>query len=265
MRMRELLGTHDVALITLDTLRYDVACEVLARGRAPNFQRLLPNGRWELRHTPGSFTYAAHHAFFAGFFPTPARANRSARPFAVRFPRSATTGDGTYVFDAPDIVAGLRGLGYRSICIGGTGFFSKENSLGRVLPDLFDESHWERGFGVTEARSTERQVALADRILGDLPANRRAFLFLNVSAIHQPNRHYLPGAEHDSPVTQAAALEYVDGALGPLFAALRRRGPTACFVFSDHGTAYGDDGYRGHRLAHRCVWEVPYAEFVLSA
>jgi hypothetical protein len=182
----------------------------------------------------------------------------------LRFARSTTIGDDTCVLDAPNIVAGLRGVGYLCVCIGGTGFFSKENALGRVLPDLFDESHWERAFGVTDSRSTERQVALAQRILADLPATRRVFLFLNVSAIHQPNRHYLPGAEQDSPATQAAALEYVDGALAPLFAALRRRGPAACFVFSDHGTAYGDDGYRGHRLAHSCVWNVPYAEFVLS-
>jgi|GEM_PF-4288067 hypothetical protein len=29
------------------------------------------------------------------------------------------------------------------------------------------------------------------------------------------------------------------------------------------GTAYGEDGYHGHRLAHPVVWTVPYAEVVL--
>jgi arylsulfatase A-like enzyme len=55
----------------------------------------------------------------------------------------------------------------------------------------------------------------------------------------------------------------VDGELGRLFDALRNRGKTFCMVFSDHGTAYGEDGYEGHRLAHEVVWNVPYREFIL--
>jgi len=90
------------------------------------------------------------------------------------------------------------------------------------------------------------------------------FLFLNVSAIHQPNRFYLPGATADDRRTHAAALEYVDAQLPPLFEAFRARGPSHWIVCSDHGTAYGDDGWHGHRLAHPVVWEVPYAEWVLS-
>ena len=30
-----------------------------------------------------------------------------------------------------------------------------------------------------------------------------------------------------------------------------------------HGTAYGEDGFTGHRLGHEVVWTVPYAQFVL--
>ena len=68
---RALVGSHDILLITLDTLRYDVARDMLAAGRTPNLAALLPGGQWEQRHSPGSFTYAAHQAFFAGFLPTP--------------------------------------------------------------------------------------------------------------------------------------------------------------------------------------------------
>ena len=42
-----------------------------------------------------------------------------------------------------------------------------------------------------------------------------------------------------------------------------KRGPWLVVICSDHGTAYGEDGYTGHRLAHPVVWDVPYAEFVL--
>jgi hypothetical protein len=259
-----LIGTCDVLLLTLDTLRYDVAVAALREGRTPNLAAVIPGGGWEQRHSPGSFTYAAHQAFFAGFLPTPASPGRHPRLFAVRFDGSETTGPRTCVLDAPDIVAGLAGRGYHTVCIGGVGFFNRQNPLGNVLPGLFAESHWRPEFGVTDVASTANQVAFACVRLAELPIDRRVLLFLNVSAIHQPNCCYLSGATADSPASQAAALAYVDAQLPPLFGALRRRGPALCVVCSDHGTAYGEDGFHGHRLAHPIVWTVPYAEFLLT-
>lgn len=261
---RRLVGTHDILLVTLDTLRYDVARDALAGGRAPNLAAVLPGGRWEERHSPGSFTYAAHHAFFAGFLPTPPGPGPHPRLFAARFAGSETTTARTYIFDAPDIVAGLAGQRYHTVCIGGVGFFNKQTPLSRVLPGLFAESHWDRRLGVTDARSTEHQVRLAAAILGRLPPDRRVFLFVNVSALHQPNCIFTPGATEDTIETHAAALAYVDGWLPLLFAALRRRGPALAIICSDHGTAYGEDGYVGHRVGHPVVWTVPYAEFILE-
>ena len=260
-----LLGTHDVVLVTLDTLRYDVAAACLDAGRTPTLAALLPGGRWEERHSPGSFTLAAHAAFFAGFLPTPASPGPHPRLFAVRFPGSETTTASTAVFDAPDIVSGFAGRGYHTLCVGGVGFFNKLSPLGAVLPGLFAESVWRPEFGVTDPDSTANQARWIVERLAALPADRRVFLFLNVSAIHQPNRFYLPGAEHDSLASHAAALAYVDRQLPALFAALRRRGPALCVVCSDHGTAYGEDGFTGHRLAHPVVWTVPYAEFLLAS
>lgn len=263
MNARELIGVADVLFVTLDTLRYDVARDALAAGSTPHLARALRPGGWEERHTPGSFTYAAHHAFFAGFLPTPAVPGPHPRLFAAEFEGSETTSERTCVFDAPDIVSGLAARGYHTACVGGVGFFNKQTPLGRILPGLFDESHWEPSFGVTEPRSTEHQVRRAVEIIARVPPDRRLFLFLNVSAIHQPNRMYLPGAERDSLASHAAALAYVDGQLPPLFASLARRDATLVILCSDHGTAYGEDGHHGHRVAHGVVWTVPYAEFVL--
>jgi hypothetical protein len=260
----QLVGTHDVLFITLDTLRYDVAVELYAVGRTPHLAAVLPPGGWEKRHTPGSFTYAAHAAFFAGFLPTPARPGKHPRPFALRFPGSETIAGGTAVFDAPDLVTGFRRRGYYSICVGGVGFFNKLSPLGAVFPSLFDESHWSPELGVTDPDSTEHQVNLALGRVARVPPGRRVFLFLNVSAIHQPNRFYRPGTATDCLASHAAALEYVDRHLGRLFAGLARRGAWLVVACSDHGTAYGEDGYTGHRLAHPAVWDVPYAEFILS-
>jgi hypothetical protein len=259
-----LVGSHDFLFLTLDTLRYDVARDRLAAGRTPNLARLV--GTWEERHSPASFTYAAHHAFFAGFTPTPVDASAArdrVRPFAVAFPGSETTGPRTLVLDAPDLVTGLAARGYHTLCIGGVGFFNLRSPLGRVLPGLFSEAHWSDALGVTEPRSTEHQVALAVERIRALDPTRRLFLFLNVSAIHQPNAHYLPGATTDSVESHGAALEYVDRALAPLFDALTARAPLFAILCSDHGTAYGEGGYRGHRVAHPVVWTVPYAEVLL--
>ncbi len=248
------LGAVDILWITLDTLRYDVAVQEWASGGTPFLRALVPAG-WERRHTPASFTFAAHASFFAGFLPTPAAPGPHARPFALAFAGSETIGPATVVFDAPDIPAGLRAAGYHTACIGGTGFFNRETPLGNVLPAMFDEAHWDPSLGVTDPGSTGHQVDLALRIQQD---RARLFLFINVSAIHQPNRHHLPGATHDDVHTHAAALRYVDGQLRRLFDGLTR--PTAWILTSDHGTCYGEDGFTGHRIGHPVVWTVPYAE-----
>lgn len=259
-----LVGSHDILFITLDTLRYDVAQDELAKGNTPVFKALLPGQRWEMRHSPGSFTYAAHHAFFAGFLPTPADNPRQARLFAARFGGSETSDEATCVFDHPTLVEGLAARGYHTACIGGTGFFNKQTPLGSVLPGLFAESHWSPMLGVTGRDSAQHQVELAIDILSRTPREQRLFLFVNISAIHQPNYFYVSGAQEDNRETHGAALAYVDTQLEPLFQAVASRAPTLCIVCSDHGTAYGEEGLHGHRLAHRTVWEVPYAEFVIA-
>jgi hypothetical protein len=271
--MNEICRTHNVVMLVLDTLRYDVAEAEMASGRTPHFARLLPHG-WEKRHSPGNFTYAAHQAFFAGFLPTSIEPRANAiRLFAARFAGSETTGPETKTFDAPDIVTGFRAEGWRTICIGGVGFFNQQTPLGRVLPGLFEESFWEPRFGVTEPNSALHQFEFAAQKLAE-PASRLrpTFLFINVSALHQPNCFYLEKAEAPSPErandsleSHAAALRYVDSQFPVLLNALAHTGrPTFFLVLSDHGTAYGEDGWHGHRVAHPVVWTVPYGEAIVG-
>lgn len=262
--MNQIVGTHDILLITLDTLRYDVARDLLALGRTPNLAAVLPESGWEERHSPGNFTYAAHHAFFAGFLPTPTTPGVHPRSLALRFEGSATTTERTCLLDGSNIVSGLAAKGYHTVCIGGVGFFNKLNPLSNVLPSLFAESYWSPELGVTNPNSTENQVAIAQKILAQTPKNQPLFLFINISALHQPNYFYLPGAKTDTIASHAAALEYCDRQLAKLWEAVRERASTFCILCSDHGTTYGEDGYTGHRLSHPLVWTVPYAEFILS-
>jgi hypothetical protein len=261
--MNQLCRSHDLLLLVLDALRYDVASAEWSAGRTPNLSQLLPDG-WEERHSPGNFTYAAHQAFFAGFLPTPASPETShARRFAAQFAGSETTGPGTKVFDAPDIVTGLRAEGWRTICIGGVGFFNRQNPLSRVLPGLFEEAYWETCFGVTHPDSTRCQFEFAEKKLLE-GSDRPTFLFINVSALHQPNYFYLAGEGPDTLQSHAAALRYVDAQLPVLLRGLtQKRRPTFCMLTSDHGTTYGEDGWTGHRLGHPLVWTVPSGEAIV--
>jgi Sulfatase len=263
LNINRMVGTHDILFLTFDTLRYDVAHALLEQGRLPNLAQFLPQG-WEARHSPGSFTYAAHHAFFAGFLPTPIAPGNHPRPFVLTFEGSTSIAPETCVLNAATIPEGLAQKGYRTICIGGVGFFNQRNPLGCVLPNMFQERYWSPDMGVSDPHSTENQVRLACDRLNALTIHQRVFLFINLSALHQPNYFYLPGATEDSLESHAAALEYIDHALRPLWTTCQNRAPTLAILCSDHGTTYGEDGYIGHRCAHPVVWTVPYAEFVIT-
>lgn len=258
--MNSWIGRANILFITLDTLRLDVARRVYEENKIPNLATYLPNG-WEERHTPGSFTYAAHHAFFAGFLPTPLGPGPHPRLFAAQFAGSESCTSDTFTFQEATLPEALKSRGYKTICIGGTGFFNHRNELSKVLPSLFEEAHWSEELGVTCPDSPRNQVRTALDCLDR--TKDLVFLFLNISAIHQPNWFYSLKSGPDTLESHGAALAAVDKALAPLFEKLKQRGPTFCIVCSDHGTAYGEDGYSGHRCGHEVVWSVPYAEFVL--
>lgn len=260
--MNEIVGSCDILFITLDTLRYDVAVEEMREGRTPNIARIIPDG-WEKRHSPGSFTYASHCAFFAGFLPTPAKPGVHERLFSLKFAGSETTGSSTYSFDTENIIEGFEQEGYATFCIGGVGFFKKENPLSCVLPNMFQESYWQKEFGVTDPHSTQNQVTCALNILKK--RSEKLFLFMNISALHQPNYFYLAEATSDTIHSHAAALRYIDTQLEPLFEALAKRArDTFAIITSDHGTTYGEDGFTGHRLAHENVWNIPFATALIK-
>ncbi|KAA2240893.1 sulfatase-like hydrolase/transferase [Chitinophaga agrisoli] len=266
LNMKELARHMHILFITLDSLRYDAAIALFRDHQTPNFRQYCPEG-WQLCHSPGSFTYAAHHAFFAGFLPTPATPGKTPRLFAAQFAGSETTGEDTLVFETADIVTGFAGMGFRTVCIGGVGFFNKQTALGSVLPALFQESYWDRSYGVTDPDATRRQFSKAVEVLdSNDQKNQQLFMFINVSAIHQPNYFYhTPVKTADTLDSHKAALRYVDSQLPLLLDAFaQQQRDTFCIICSDHGTAYGEDGYSGHRIGHPSVWEVPMASFVIK-
>ncbi len=266
VNMNHIVGSHHIIFMTLDSLRYDVAQQAWAEGLTPNLSKFLPENGWERCHTPGNFTYPAHQAFFSGFLPTPASPGKHPRLFASRFPGATTTVDETFVCEQPNIAEGLAAQGYHTVCIGGVGFFNKTTPLSSTFTDMFIESHWQESFGVTAPDSAQTQINFATEHVKQLVNHQKLFLFINISAIHQPNYFYLDNADHrtrkDSVKSQQAALRYVDSQLPTLFNAIRDSGPLFSIVCSDHGEAYGEDGFHGHRLNHEVVLTVPYTHFV---
>ncbi|MFE1749583.1 STM4013/SEN3800 family hydrolase [Streptomyces anandii] len=250
-------GTN-VLFVTLDSLRYDVAASALVRGMTPRLAKALPGGNWERRHTPGTFTLPAHMAFFSGFLPKLPRPVQPPRLWECRPPAFKQVSAETFQFDAGNILDGLSHEGYRTACVGGVTYFSRQTPLGSVLPSLFDEDHWRPEFSSPEADSTRHQVDQALAVADHHAGRRPLFLFVNVSATHVPHGHYV-GSSNDTTASQAAALSYADAHLGRLLDGLAQRGRWLVIMCSDHGDAYGDDGYQGRGVAHPVVFNVPFA------
>ncbi|MCH2207107.1 MAG: STM4013/SEN3800 family hydrolase [Lentisphaerales bacterium] len=260
--MNQVVKSHNVLFMTFDTLRFDVADELCKSGRTPNLSRLF-NSNWQKRHSPGSFTYASHQAFFAGFLPTPATPGLHPRLFACAFEGSATSDQNTLLFEEENIIKGFAQLGFKTVCIGGVGFFKKNNGLSSVIPNMFDESYWNNSLGVTCKESPQNQFNLAAEIINN-SRDTPMFLFINLSALHQPNNIYLNPDLKDSKESHAAALVYIDSQLPLLESALKSHGNWFSIFTSDHGTTYGEDGFTGHRLSNEHVWTVPYKEFFIG-
>lgn len=199
-------------------------------------------------------------AFFSGFLPKLPQPEQPPRLWECRPPAFKRVSPGTFVFDAPNLLEGLTQHGYRSVCIGGVTYFSRETPLCSVLPDMFDEDHWRPEFCSPEPDSTRHQVdhALA---IADAYTARPLFLFVNISATHVPHGHYT-GDRTDTRASQGAALAYTDAHLARLITTLTSRQQWLIIMCADHGDAYGDDGSHGRGIAHPAVMNVPFAAMV---
>ena len=266
MDMNRVVGTHDILMLCFDTLRYDVSKAEEAAGGTPVLNS--HGGLWEKRHAPGNFTYPSHFAIFAGFLPSPAEPHSLRSRKWLFFPVQAGTGrippKGSYPFTEATFVQSLANKGYETICIGGVNFFSKRNELGRVFPSYFTKSYWLPTFGCTAPDSTEKQIDFALKKLENYSADKRIFMYINFSAIHYPNCHYVKGKTKDDKESHAAALRYIDSQLPRLFEVFQKRADTLVIALSDHGACYGEDGYENHCISHETVYTVPYKHFILT-
>jgi hypothetical protein len=264
INMKEIVGSHDILFICLDTLRWDVAFEEQEEGRTPILNQY---GKWRKSNAPGNFTYPSHHAMFAGFLPSSLEPIPLPKQERLFFPRNIGLGShapkNSFAFEGDNFVEGLAHVGYETICIGGVAFFDKRSPIGKVFPSMFKQSYWKPKFSCAVKESFTNQLATALKVLATTEADKRVFMYINIDAIHYPNYFYVDGENKDSRQTHAAALHYVDSLLPELFSAFERRGKTFVIACSDHGTCYGEDGFTFHGFNHEIVNTVPYKHFVL--
>ncbi len=264
VNMNEIVGTHDILFICLDTLRYDVAKEEEDKNETPVLNQYGP---WKKCHAPGNFTYPSHFAMFSGFLPSPAEPTPLLQREMLFFPKGIGMGgkapEEAFVFEGATFIGGLEKVGYETYCIGGVAFFNKRSDIGRVLPNMFKHSYWNPSFGCPVKESFDNQIDFIRRKLSEVSKEQRVFMYVNIDAIHYPNFFYVDGAKEDSKETHAAALRYVDQRLEGLFDVFRKRGKTFVIACSDHGTCYGEDGYHFHCLSHEITYTVPYKHFII--
>ncbi len=271
--MNQVVGSHHIVFLCLDALRYDVAKEAEEMGATPVLHSF---GSWIKCQAVGNFTYPAHQAMFAGFFPCVSDAKNHRQRIQLFFPENVGMGrrapQGVYGFRQENFIKALEEEGYTTCCIGGVSFFDKRSGLGSVLPACFQQSFWNPAFAPVVPESTENQVDFAVRWLSEQQDHSKIFLYMNISAIHYPNYFYLeqndgrlpvPAYGRDTKESHAAALHYVDSQLERLFATLKERGKTFVICCSDHGTCYGEDGCYSHGINHPMVNTIPYQHFFL--
>lgn len=265
INMNEIVGSHHILFVCLDTLRYDVAYKEQEEQGTPVLNQY---GQWRKCQAPGNFTYPSHQAMFAGFFPIDEEITDMKMREKLFFSEDIGMGrkapEGAFNFKGSNIIQGLENEGYETYCIGGVSFFDKRTDIGKVMPGYFMHSDWKPSFGCKVKESATHQVDFALHKLESAPAEKKIMMYINISALHYPNYFYIPGEKQDSVETQAAALRYVDGELGRLFQAFQQKGDTFVICCSDHGTCYGEDGVLYHGVNHPIVNTVPYKHFILK-
>ena len=238
-------------ILTLDACRYDTAI----KAHTPNFNYY---SRWHLCYSRAIYTLPSHIAFFqSGHLPNyyEGRYAYNSRPFFRANLEWTVHRNPMYVVpESENLIQGFRKLDYRTIGVGGVGWFNMEYETSALWNNYFDEFYRYRTFSELDLNGFENQIKFLRTLL--LQEEKKLFLFVNVAATHFPYRN-IEGHEG-----QIKALEYIDEHINKLLNLLPR--PIHCFIFSDHGEVFGEDGLEdGHRTYHLKVMEVPMMDFIL--
>ena len=255
----------NICIITLDSLRYDIAIKSYKTGKTSNIARY---GKWEKCQAHGDNTLPSHVALFQGG-QVPYSLEKGNKYYfeTFRFFKPELNWDrkkeAVYLLpEADSIPKSFELLGYETIGIGGVDWFNSNHLTSKSLwfPHsdyndfylYFKQFYWYPHFNQNEKESFRNQLKLCKRL--DLDQYERLFFFINISSTHIPYHRGGGGLQG-----QKAELEYFDF-LFPKFVELMPK-PCHFLIMSDHGTCFGDDELWGHGFGHPKVWEVPVLDF----
>lgn len=244
---------ENIAIITIDSLRFDVA----VKARTPNFESL--GEPWHCVGAHGTYTLPSHISMFHnGYFPNNNRPEIQG-PYndkKIRMFRSALeTPAGMAIVhptssECPNIVRGFAEQGYRTVGVGGVDWFRLDRPQSSFWKgNYFDEFYHHLTFTSENRDAFQHQINYCKLL--DLNAKKRPlFFFLNISSTHAPYRN-----GPYSVAGQIDAFEYVDSLILDLIDLLPR--PLHLIICSDHGDCFGEDELWGHGIYHSKVMEVP--------
>lgn len=253
----------NIAIITLDSLRYDVAKKANTPVLSGIFSKY--GVKWEKAYAQGTFTLPSHISMFqAGKLPE----NRNSKlpflnrkilaPFSVSLPWERNRKALYNLPEGENLVKSFRKKGYDTIGIGGVAWFSNEMATSKFWgQQYFEKFYWDKKFLPKEKESFKNQLELIEDIFLNRKKERPYFFFLNIASTHSPFMYF--GFSKNG---QSRALEKIDLLFPVLFDNLPR--PCHVFIMADHGECFGEDGLWGHGFYHPKVMEIPFAEFILS-
>jgi hypothetical protein len=228
----------DVALVSIDTLRYDaVRGEGRMRATTPTLDALMQSGRafeQATAHVP--LTLPSHSTVFTGRLP-PQLALHDNAPFPLRR-------------DVPTLATILSAHGYATAAVLGGQPLSEGCGLERGFERYDSPPRGRTGasrFGERDAK------AVTDAALGLLKGaagGRRRFVFVHYFDCHQPYDpppEFLHGDPQDPIDRYRGEVAFVDHELARVVEALRAlKRRWLLVLFADHGEGLGDHGEETH-------------------
>jgi hypothetical protein len=182
-------------------------------------------------YTQATYTLPSHVSMFYGIFPDN-RASEEAyynrRLFKwVEFDRKtdASRQKGLVFNNASNMITGFESFGYKTIGIGGVGWFDNRYQSTNIWKDtFFQEFHYNTTFHETSLNSIKEQTECISNIVKNNKDNK-LFVFVNVSATHSPYQHK----------TQPYALDKFDFAFESFISPFKTGAPLFIILVSDHG------------------------------
>jgi len=229
------LSNYNFLMIVLDSLTFASTKKAKTHNikqYAEKYEgRVITGTPFRKVYTQATYTLPSHVSMFYGIFPDNRASEESyynRRLFKwAEFDRTtdASRQKGLVFKHASNMITGFESFGYKTIGIGGVGWFDTRYKSTNIWKDnFFQEFHYNQDFHETSLVSIESQAKCISNIVNS-NKNDKLFVFVNVSATHSPYQRK----------TQPYALEKFDLAFESFISPLKTGAPLFVIIVSDHG------------------------------